>query len=373
MAITTDEAINVKASITMEQNMFAHFKTLDVELEKITPKFPIQALRLLNAYQFSLKIVGLNASHEEIYKKTFESDSFGNFNFKIPLIAERKEIQILQVYETSRRPGLELLMGTYIPISIPTPKKIVICDFDKTLVDTRYSTTKEVYRSLTSPIERFPTVPRSVEILKGYISAGHHPFILSASPHFYEDSMRDWLYKNSIFSAGIFLKDYRHFFSFLEGNLTTKDLKHQGLYKLNHLLDILLMTGIPDELVLMGDNYESDPAIYLTLANILREDVDPWSLWNEIKEKDIFQIKNKQNSHFLNKIYQLDNLLTRERKKYPNKKVHIEIYIRKRFEKDELNLSDEYGIKNNLAFLIQLYDGHTQKVDSKVEGANNIK
>jgi hypothetical protein len=357
----------------MEQNMFAHFKTLDVELEKITPKFPIQALRLLNAYQFSLKIVGLNASHEEIYKKIFESDSFGNFNFKIPLIAERKDIQILQVYETSRRPGLELLMGTYIPIVIPAPKKIVICDFDKTLVDTKYSTTKELYRSLTSPIERFPTVPKSVEILKSYISAGHHPFILSASPHFYEDSMRDWLYKNNIFSAGIFLKDYRHFFSFLEGNLTTKDLRHQGLYKLNHLLDILLMTGIPDELVLMGDNYESDPAIYLTLANILREDVDPWGLWNDIKEKDIFQIRNKQNSHFLNKIYQLDNLLTRERKKFPNKKVHIEIYIRKRFDADEINLNDDYIQKKNLSFLIQLYDGQNQKDDSNVVGANNTK
>jgi hypothetical protein len=270
-------------------------------------------------------------------------------------------------------------LGTYIPLKIHEPKKIIICDFDKTLVDTKYSTTKELYRSLTRPLEAFPTVESSVEILHRFIRAGHHPFILSASPHFYEDAMRDWLYKNNIFSAGIFLKDYRQFFSFLEGELTAKDLKFQGLYKLNHLLDILLMTGVPDELVLMGDNFESDPIIYLTLAQILREDIDPWVIWNDIKEHDIFQLKKNQNSQFLNKIYQLDNMLTRQRKMYPNKKPHIEIYIRKRFEKDELLVPDEYIQQKKLSYLIQLYDGLYEKKDSghhdqenNVNGAQNI-
>lgn len=366
LAIVTDDAISIKASITLKENQLAKYHNIDIEIP--TPKFPIQALRLLNAYQFTLKIVGLNREHKEVYKKSFESDSFGNFNFKIPLTEERKEIEILQLYEIKKRPGLELHLGSYIPLKIQSPKKIIICDFDKTLVDTKYSTTKELYRSLTSPLENFPTVASSVEILHRFIMAGHHPFILSASPHFYEDAMRDWLYKNNIFSAGIFLKDYRHFFSFLEGELTTKDLKHQGLYKLNHLLDILLMTGIPDELVLMGDNFESDPVIYLTLAKILREDIDPWIVWNEIKEQDIFQLKNQQNSQFLNKIYQLDNLLTRERKKYPNKKTHIEIFIRKRFKLDELLIPDEYPKHKALTYLIQMYDGI---YENNVEGANN--
>ena len=197
----------------------------------------------------------------------------------------------------------------------------------------------------------------SVEILHRYIRRGHHPFILSASPHFYEDAMRDWLYKNNIFSAGIFLKDYRHFFSFLDGELTTKDLKLQGLYKLNHLLDILLMTGIPDELVLMGDNFESDPTIYLTLTKILREDIDPWVIWNEIKEQDIFQLKKKQNSQFLNKIYQLDNLLTRKRKENRGKKIGIKIYIRKRFKTDELQLSPIFEKQKKYLEMIEMYDG----------------
>lgn len=371
LAIITDDAINIKASITLKENLLAQNLDLDIP----TPKFPIQALRLLNAYQFSLKIVGLSKDHKEIYKKSFESDSFGNYNFKIPLTAERKNIEILQLYETKKKPGLELHLGTYIPLRIYSPKRIIICDFDKTLVDTKYSTTKEVYRSLTRSLEENPTVMTSVEILHRYIAKGYHPFILSASPHFYEDAMRDWLYKNNIFSAGIFLKDYRHFFSFLEGELTTKDLKLQGLYKLNHLLDILLMTGIPDELVLIGDNFESDPTIYLTLAKIMLEDIDPWVVWNDIKEQDIFQLKKKQNSQFLNKIYQLDNLLSRKRKENKQNKMQLKIYIRKRYKNDVVNLSPQYEKQKLLVNLIELYDGLYRNEYEKMKNedqANNV-
>ncbi|MGZ3787245.1 MAG: phosphatase domain-containing protein [Bacteriovorax sp.] len=375
LSIVTDDSINIKASITMKENTIAQ----NLELDIPTPKFPIQALRLLNAYQFTMKIVGVTKNQKEIYKKSFESDSFGNFNFKIPLTKEREQIEMLHLFEVRKRPGLELHLGTYIPLRIFSPKKLIICDFDKTLVDTKYSTTKEVYRSLTRPIDDNPTVTSSVNILHRYIKLGHHPFILSASPHFYEDSMRDWLYKNNIFSAGIFLKDYRHFFSFLEGELTTKDLKSQGLYKLNHLLDILLMTGIPDELVLMGDNFESDPAIYLTLAKILREDIDPWVIWNSIKEQDIFQLKKKQNSQFLNKIYQLDNLLTRKRKEKNAKKTAIKIYIRKRFKGDELVPPELFEKQKKLLDLIEMYDGLYQEEfdqlkqaqEKSVNGADN--
>jgi hypothetical protein len=362
LAIVTDDSINIKASITLKENLIAQNLDLDIP----TPKFPIQALRLLNAYQFTMKIIGFSKDQKEIYKKSFESDSFGNFNFKIPLTKEREAIEILQIYETRKKPGLELHLGTYIPLRIFSPKKIIICDFDKTLVDTKYSTTKEVYRSLTRSLEENPTVASSVEIIHRYIRRGHHPFILSASPHFYEDAMRDWLYKNNIFSAGIFLKDYRHFFSFLDGELTTKDLKSQGLYKLNHLLDILLMTGIPDELVLMGDNFESDPAIYLTLTRILKEEVDPWVIWNDIKEEDIFQLKKKQNSQFLNKIYQLDNLLTRKRKERNGKKIEIKIYIRKRFPKDELVAPASFAHRKKYLEMIEMYDGLYQEEFKKM-------
>ena len=74
------------------------------------------------------------------------------------------------------------------------------------------------------------------------------------------------------------------------------------------------MTGIPDELTLMGDNFESDPIIYLTLAKILTLNIDPWIIWNNIRDEEIFQLKKKQNSQLLNKVFQLDNLINRKKK-----------------------------------------------------------
>jgi hypothetical protein len=122
LAIITDDAINIRASITMKENIISKKRELDLNI--LTPHFPIQALRLLNAYEFTLKIIGMNKEQKEIYKKSFESDSFGNFNFKIPLTEDRNGIEILQLYEVRKRPGLELHLGTYLPLRIYSPKKI---------------------------------------------------------------------------------------------------------------------------------------------------------------------------------------------------------------------------------------------------------
>lgn len=357
LAIKTAEHIAVKASVTMKET-----NILDkVDIDKITPRFPIQSFRLLNSSDFTMKVVALDENHREVYIKHYESDSFGNFYFKIPLTTEdRKKISVLQIYETKKTPGLEYILGSYIPLDISNGKKIIICDFDKTLVDTKYSTTKEVYRSLTSPLENFPVIPRSVDILKDYIKKGFHPFILSASPHFYEDAMRDWLYQNKIFTAGIFLKDYRKIFSIFEGDLTPKDLKIQGLYKLNHLLDILHMTGIPDELALMGDNFESDPLIYMGLSKMLKGRTEPRKMWAELKSFDAFQLSRKQDSQLLNKIYQLHSLILREDKR----QIKVEVYIRKKGS--ELQLEAPEMFAHELAN-ITLYEGKALDKDSGSE------
>lgn len=360
LAIKTEDHIAVKASVTMKETNILDI----VELEKITPSFPIQSFRLLNSSDFTMKIVGLDEAHNEVYIKQHESDSFGNFYFKIPLTTkDRQKISVLQVYETKKTPGLEYVLGSYIPLDISKGKKIIICDFDKTLVDTKYSTTKEVYKSLTSPLENFPVVPHSVEILREYIKKGFHPFILSASPHFYEDAMRDWLYQNKIFTAGIFLKDYRKIFSLFEGDLTPKDLKIQGLYKLNHLLDILHMTGIPDELTLMGDNFESDPLIYMGLAKMLRGRTEPRKMWAELKSFDAFQLSRKQDSQLLNKIYQLHSLTQRVNKK----DLKVEIFIRKKA--NEIKLSAPEMFATELPN-ISLYDGKVLDENSGSEKQN---
>ena len=354
LCIMTDTNISIKASVTLKDSKFQMSGNQLLEGELPGARFPIQAYRLLNSYQFIMKLVGLGKDHKLCYKKVFESDSFGNFNFKIPLTENSRDIEMFQIYEVSRSPGLDLHMGSYIPLKIQGEKKLVICDFDKTLVETRYSSTKELYNSLTRPIEYFPTLAESLKILKNTINQDFHPFILSASPHFYEEAMRDWLYKNEIYSAGIFLKDYRQILSFFDGELTPKDLKSQGLYKMNHLIDILLMTGIPDELTLMGDNFESDPVIYLTLSMLLYDDYDPWHLWSQLKKQDAFLLSKKQDAKFLNKIYQLSSLVSEQKK--IKKDLNVLIYIRKRNLEDCIEVPDFFKKRQNL---IQTYLGET--------------
>ncbi|CBW26767.1 hypothetical protein BMS_1952 [Halobacteriovorax marinus SJ] len=348
LAIKTDDYISVKASCTMKE---WKGPTAVVDLGAFTPKFPIQDFRLLRSSQFRIKLIGLDENQKQVFKKTYDSDHFGNFNFKIPLNEERKKIAVFQAYEIKKNKGLQIHLGSYLPITIQGEKKLIICDFDKTLVDTKYSSTKEVYNSLTKPLSAFPTVTNSLNLFTDYIGKGFHPFILSASPHFYEDSMRDWLYQNKVFTAGIFLKDYRRIFSILEGELTPKDLKIQGLYKLNHLLDILMMTGIPDELVLMGDNFESDPIIYLTLYKVLNKEIEPWKLWSALKKDPAFQFNRKQNSQVLSKFYQLGSMISAK-----EKKCQVKIYIRKRANEKEISINPVLKLDNKV---IELYEGNT--------------
>jgi phosphatidate phosphatase APP1 len=327
------------------------------EAENFRPRFPIQAYRLLSSNEFNMKIIGFNDKHQQVYKKVFESDSYGNFYFKIPLTDVTRQIEAIQIYETKTKPGLEIHLGAFIPLRVQNSKKVIICDFDKTLVETKYSSTKEVYNSLTKPLESFPTLNNSVKILQDALKQGYHPFILSASPHFYEDAIRDWLYQNQIYTAGIFLKDYRKIFSIWDGNLTPKDIKIQGLYKFNHLLDILLMTGVPDSVVLMGDNFESDPLIYLSLAKILKRETRPWDLWNSLKKLKAFQLSRKQNSQFLNKIYQLDSLLAR---RAPGS-TDVKIYIRRKASEQQIKIKD---VEPHIMKLVELYDGGASLVES---------
>jgi hypothetical protein len=339
LSIETEDVISIRALVTNTQDSskiaqtFSLIPVLDKVInlnngvfEKKNPSTPLQSLGLLSGHIYKIRIIGLDDAMGEVFNRIYESDNHGNFQIKVSKLNFKAKVTKLQIFEVGRCPGLEFLLGNFIPLSLFPPKKIIISDFDKTLVDTKYSTTKEVYRSLTRPLRDFPVVQESLLLFKKYIDQGMQPFILTASPHFYEDAMRDWLYQNSIFTAPIFLKDYRIILNPLDGDLTTKDLKTQGFYKLNQLITILLMTGIPDELVLMGDGFESDTIIYLTLATLLLDPIDPWSLWNKLKSEKAFKFNSPQNSKFLTKTYQLKNLVSSNSNKM--KKIKIKIYIR---------------------------------------------
>jgi phosphatidate phosphatase APP1 len=320
--IESDEYIHIRASMTYSsQGRFEILDEINQNLKEIVPTKPIQSMGLLSSNEFRLKVLGLSDDDTEVIVRSFDSDSFGNFNFKIPQ-PEAKNVKKLKLLETKSHKGLELLIGSFIPTRIQNPKKIIITDFDKTLVDTRYSSLKELYLSLRNPIHYFPPVDNSISLVKNFIQEDYQPFIVSASPHFYENAIRDWLYQRQIFTGNIFLKDYRNIFSFFEGDLSTKDLKSQGFYKLNTIVNILLMTGIPDDLILVGDGFESDTIIYLTLAAVLVGRYDPWSLWNSIKKEESFRLTNQQHFRFLSKFYQLKNMSD------AHPKGKLKIYIR---------------------------------------------
>jgi phosphatidate phosphatase APP1 len=351
--IESDEYIHIRASMTYSsQGRFEILDEINQNLKEIVPTKPIQSMGLLSSNEFRLKVIGLSQDDTEVLVRSFDSDSFGNFNFKIPQ-PEAKNVVKLKLFETKSHPGLELLIGSFIPTMIQNPKKILVTDFDKTLVDTRYSSVKELYLSLRNPIHYFPPVDHSIDLVKNMIKEEYQPFIVSASPHFYENAIRDWLYQRQIFTGNIFLKDYRNIFSFFEGDLSTKDLKSQGFYKLNTIVNILLMTGIPDDLVLIGDGFESDTIIYLTLAAVLVGRYDPWTLWNNIKKEESFRLTNQQHFRFLSKFYQLKNMSDA----HPRGKVKIYIRCKQPMLESLQKRTFKLDFANHLHHLVHYYVG----------------
>jgi phosphatidate phosphatase APP1 len=338
-AIDCKTHLSVRASISNSD--ISTFKEKKKEVSS-----PIQSIKLFSKENFRLKIKAIADDGVEVFSKEYDSDNYGKFELKIP--TNGQSVNRILCYETSQLRGIDIHMGNFLPLILSNPNKIIISDFDKTLCDTKYHTAKEVYYSLNKPLSFFPTIEPSVEMMKKYIKEDYVPFILSASPHFYEKAIRDWLYQNKIYTSQIFLKDYRDFISVFDGHLTTKDLKKQGFYKLNQLVDILLRTGLPEDVILMGDGFESDPYIYLTLFALINDQADPWKLWSSIKNHSIFNLTTKQNSYFLTKFYRLSELSKQ-------KNSRINIYIRTK--------DDQIEKLKQTVFDNTFLDSNTQKIN----------
>ena len=268
-------------------------------------KIPFKSIALIRKKAFRIKLVGLGQLNEVIFQKEYETDHYGNMEVKIPMKSNDEDIRAFHIYETSIEEGISFMLGTFYVLDINKNNKIVISDFDKTLCETRFSTMKEIYYSLNSPLDEFPPVKKSLDIVKSLMQDNYQAFVLSASPHFYEQAITDWLYKNEVHTSSVFLKDYRDFFSVSKNILSIKDVKKQGFYKLNQLVKILSMTGIPKDLVLIGDGFEADVLIYLTLFAILKDKEDSWVVWNSLKDNNVFKLTHRQHSLFLSKLYGL--------------------------------------------------------------------
>ena len=293
--------------------------------DQVSPSIPIRDFRLLGKNKFTAKII-IQLEQETIYEKTLDTDQFGHLNHKVTLAQQYiKKLANAQVYiyEISMLPGIDLFMGKHVPTFINIEKPVIISDFDKTLVDTKYKTTVELYHSLTSPLKTFPTVQKTLDSLMPMIKEEIPFFIVSASPHFYENPIRNWLLENKIKDSGIFLKDYRHFLSFQNTELFSKDIKVHGTFKLSQLLNLIYMLEGPKTIILFGDNSETDPLIYCLFDYLVTTNFDIQSTWQKIKQLDAFKLTQFQDSKLLNRLH-----LIRSLKKHHHRKCEVKINIR---------------------------------------------
>lgn len=283
---------------------------------------PVESLFRFTRSSMKIKIELLDKDKNLLSFKEVWSDHYGNIHCTIPTNAAKK-IDKIKLY---------LLEPNYVFLSEISPQginrhnKMIICDFDKTLVDTHYKTLKEIYRSITGPISQYQKVEQSITLFRSLITTGFTPFIVSASPHFYELAIRKWLAAEQLPQCPMTLKNYRDIFSIWHDRLSVKDLLIHGNYKLHAMLDILIMTGIPEELVLIGDSSETDPEIYLLLKNLLTSEESVWELWQKFKDNKCFKLTPRQSSQILRKINTLKGKINLAQGR--GVKVKIQIYIR---------------------------------------------
>jgi len=224
---------------------------------------------------------------------------------KITTLLPNNKISSLKIYEVGSDPGISFYIGLY-QINEITPKtKLIITDFDKTLIKTKYKTTSEIIRALTNRLTIFDRIESTYHKIKNEMQEKTTTLVLlSASPHFYAKPIKDWLKVNWLGEAAIILKDAREVLFHYKSNLSFKDLRLQGFYKLNALLDLVNLIGLPDEISLYGDAEESDPQIYSIFAEICKGN-NAYSLMNLINNERSFQLTLKQKVIIREKIEEL--------------------------------------------------------------------
>jgi phosphatidate phosphatase APP1 len=255
-----------------------------------------------------------------------ETDEYGLFNLTLPLVNFKNELPSWITLSQNANFQSENILKKIPVEKLHGPLKILISDFDKTLCETQFSSAKDLLKALKTPLINFKTIAQSLEILKKYQDQNFQSYILSASPHFFKGPMKQWAYQNKLVIHDFLLKDYRQILTFGENSLTLKDMKNQGLYKLNQIINLLTRNGAPSELVLMGDIVEADLLIYSLIACLLTTRYDPWNLWQEIRELDLFLFNETQDAMITRSFHWLAQ--EAEKLRQQNKTIEVQIYIR---------------------------------------------
>lgn len=256
----------------------------DIDFSVDDLKTPKDAFLSLAHKDFYVKIVTTdeNQKQKDFF---FQTSPYGDFSLKFPFFSLCKNIDIF-VQENNNY----IFLKTITPIHLSAPLNLIFCDFDQTLIETKFKKLKELYQALKSSLNSFSTIYSSVELFKSY--SNYYSFILSASPYFFHDLISNWLKNQDISPNKILLKDFRKMLSFKE-ELSFKDFKDQSYYKISKILHIILLYGYPQRLVLIGDSIESDLLIYSIVKKILSFDSDHKILFDEIFSTIKLTIKQK--------------------------------------------------------------------------------
>ena len=123
-AIIADKKLSIRAYITeLEQQHESKVQS--------TKNIPIQSINLFSKNFFNIKICLLNHKSQILLEKEFQTDNYGKLDISIPKMINNQLIYSIKLYETGYYPGVEVYLGSFLPITIQNPKKIVISDFEK--------------------------------------------------------------------------------------------------------------------------------------------------------------------------------------------------------------------------------------------------
>jgi phosphatidate phosphatase APP1 len=318
--VQTLQLVGIKnhQSININLSLFYSSKTL------ASCKRPLDGIFLFSKNLFKLNIIFKNAQNKTIDNFPCTTDNYGNLSksFAFTLSPHLQDCFQVEIVDLASKRSLHTLRL----LNLQEQNRVVICDFDKTLVATKYSNATEIINNLMTTIPDSYKIQKSIDILKKTISEGHHSFILSASPHFFAPTIKKWLERSKIPITGIFLKDFRPLLSKKLKFLTFSLFTNQVYFKIKSIINILSLTGVPKELVLIGDDYESDHEIYLWIKQILAHNID-------------FQFLNKWKLNSDNKLH-LKNKFLKLMSDRPEQKTKVTIHIRttKPIGKDGLDI-----------------------------------
>ncbi len=186
--------------------------------------------------------------------------------------------ELLQQILTSRRkPGFPLVRYDHRILPNDFRGIIVTSDIDKTYLDTRFHSLRDLVRTALEPAESKRSLPGMGPLLRGF-QQGPHPhapptplYFISASPPLMHDVLLEKMQIDGIQPDGIVLKDPLR----LVRRGRWQHLRHHILYKLTALL--LNRHARPTEAhiqeILIGDDSETDAETYLLYQRLLLDQV----------------------------------------------------------------------------------------------------